>query len=222
MSVLRGLLLDNLGLKLTALVMALLVYLHVYTERPARMMFSFPIQITDLDSTLSIAGPAPAAVTAEMRGTGKQLIRLRLGEPVLKVSLAGVGRGHFERAIATEDLPVNFSEGLSVERMAGPRMLELQIDRKLRRHVPVAARVQGVPAEGAEVAGDVLVDPAFVVVVGPESEVAKIDSVKLAPVRIDSRRDTLRARAMPQSLPEWCSTDPAVVTVRVPIRHAGP
>ena len=75
---------------------------------------------------------------------------------------------------------------------------------------------------GPEVAGDVLVDPAFVVVVGPESEVAKIDSVKLAPVRIDSRRDTLRARAMPQSLPEWCSTDPVVVTVRVPIRHAGP
>ena len=37
MSLLRGLLFDNLGLKLTALLLALLVYLHVYTERPAHM-----------------------------------------------------------------------------------------------------------------------------------------------------------------------------------------
>src|SRR6266850_5663683 len=105
MSLLRGLLFDNLGLKLTALLLALLVYLHVYTERPAHMMFSFPIQISDLDSTLSLSGPVPSAVLAELRGTGKQLIRLRLGEPVLKISLAGVGRGRFERSLTSDDLP---------------------------------------------------------------------------------------------------------------------
>src|SRR5437016_5209707 len=129
MSLLRGLLFDNLGLKLTALLLALLVYLHVYTERPARMMFSFPLQITDLDSTLSLSGPVPSAVIAELRGTGKQLIRLRLGEPALKISLAGVGRGRFERSLTAEDLPISGSEGIEVERMVGPRMVEVQLDR---------------------------------------------------------------------------------------------
>ena len=34
MNLLRGLLFDNLGVKLIALVMAMLVYLNAYTERP--------------------------------------------------------------------------------------------------------------------------------------------------------------------------------------------
>ena len=38
MSVLRGWLFDNLGLKFTALLLALLVYLNVYTDRPTTML----------------------------------------------------------------------------------------------------------------------------------------------------------------------------------------
>ncbi len=38
MSVLRGLLFDNLGLKLAALLLAVLVYLNVYLDRPASMI----------------------------------------------------------------------------------------------------------------------------------------------------------------------------------------
>src|SRR6267378_3037754 len=219
MSLLRGLLFDNLGLKLTALLLALLVYLHVYTERPAHMMLSFPIQITDVDSTLSLLGPVPASVMAELRGTGKQLIRLRLGEPAIKVSLAGVGRGRFERAITADDLPLRMGDGVQVDRMAGPRTLELQLDRKLRRHLPVAPRVQGTPAAGAELSGDPGVQPSFVLVTGPETAVAKLDSVRLGSVHIDSRRDTVRVQVAPQGLPDWCVTDPPTVTVRVPIHR---
>ena len=45
MSLLRALLIDNLWLKLVALLLALLVYLNVYTDRPNRMMISFPIEV---------------------------------------------------------------------------------------------------------------------------------------------------------------------------------
>ena len=41
MGLLRGLLFDNLGLKLVALLLAVIVYLHVYTERPATMKSSW-------------------------------------------------------------------------------------------------------------------------------------------------------------------------------------
>jgi YbbR domain-containing protein len=220
MNLLRGLLFDNLGLKLTALLLALLVYLHVYTERPAHMMFSFPIQISDLDSTLSLSGPVPSAVLAELHGTGKQLIRLRLGEPVLKISLAGVTRGRFERSLTSEDLPLGLTEGVEVDRMVGPRMFEVQIDRRVRRRVPVAPRVLGVPAPGAASTGPPSAEPEFVTVNGPETAVAKLDSVRLGTVRIDGRRDTLRVPVSAQSLPDWCTTDPATVTVRVPIHRA--
>ena len=43
MNLLRGLLLENMGLKLVALLLAFVVYLHVYTERPAVMTVAFAL-----------------------------------------------------------------------------------------------------------------------------------------------------------------------------------
>ena len=215
MSLLRGLLFDNLGLKLTALLLAVLVYLHVYTERPAQMMFSFPIQLAEVDTTLSLSGPVPSAVVAEVRGTGKQLIRLRLAEPVLKVSLGGVARGRFERLITEADLPVSVADGIQIDHIVGPRTLALQLDRKIRRRLPVAARIEGAAAWGTPV-----VTPAVVIVTGPEIAVAAMDSVVLGVVRVDARHDTARAVVAPASLPDWTVSSPAEVTVRVPTRRS--
>ena len=215
MSLLRGLLFDNLGLKLTALLLAVLVYLHVYTERPAQMLFSFPIELADIDTTLSLSGPVPSAVVADVRGTGKQLIRLRLAEPVLKISLAGVSRGRFERSISEGDLPVNAGDGIQIERMVGPRTLAIQLDRKIRRRVPVAARI-----EGAGEWGPPELNPLFVTVIGPESAVSVLDSVVLGVVRVDGRRDTTRALVAPASLPDWCESEPGLIAVHVPLHRA--
>jgi YbbR domain-containing protein len=216
MEVLRGLLFDNLGLKLVALLLALVVYLNVYTDRPTTMTVSFPIQLNDIGDSLSLSGPVPGAVQAELRGTGKQLIRVRLSEPMLKISLAGVGRGRFERAVSAADLPVTASDGIEIERVIGPRMLQIQLDRKISRSVPVAPRVDG--TLGAGVSGKVVAIPDHVTVRGPEAVVSALDSVVLDRLRVDGRRDTVRARVSPEGLPDWCSTDPATVTVRVTLR----
>ena len=220
MNLIRGLLFDNLGLKLVALLLAVLVYLNVYTDRPATMTVSFPIQLTDVGDSLSLSGPVPAAVQAEVRGTGKQLIRLRLSEPMLKISLAGVGRGHFERAVASEDLPVTASDGVAIERVIGPRMLQLQIDRRITRRLPVAPRIEGLPGAGALSWDVVLVEPSHMKITGPETAVSALDSVVLGRVRIDGRRDTVRVQVGPDALPDWCIADPPAIAVIVPIHRA--
>jgi len=222
MSLLRALLFDNLGLKLVALLLALLVYLNVYTDRPNRMMISFPIEVDDLGDSLSLSGPVPAVVQAELKGTGKQLLKLRLTEPPLKISLAGAGPGHFQRTLAAGDLPLPPEESPEVERLVGPRMLEFQIERRVRRRVAVAARIEGVPAAGFAWHGELLADPESVLVTGPRSAVAGLDSVRLRPLSIAGRRDTVQARLEPDALPEWCSVDPEMVRVRVPLRRSGP
>ena len=219
MSTLRGLLFDNLGLKLIALLMAVLVYLNAYTERPAMLVVSFPIQLDGLADSLSLSGPLPAVVQAELRGTGKQLIRMRLTEPRLRVSVAGVGVGRFERAIAETDLPLTAGSGVTVERLIGPRLLQVQIDRKAQREVPIAARVDGAPAAGNEWDGEVILIPPSVHVTGPAKVLADLDSLDLPTVRIDGRRDTVRALLAPGAVPDWCTTDPALVRVLVPVKR---
>lgn len=217
MNVLRGLLLDNLGLKLVALLVAVLVYLNVFTDRPALMLVSFPLTFEELPDSLSLSGPAPGLVQAELRGTGKQLIRLRLTEPRVRISLAGVAAGRFERALGAEDLPLGDQEGIKVERLIGPRVVELQIEPKSERILPVRVAITGIPAAGFDTSGAVIASPAVVRVRGPRSAIAALDTIVLQPVRVDGRRDTLHAQSAPMTLPDWSSVDPALVNVTVPI-----
>lgn len=217
MNVLRGWLLDNLGIKLVALLLALLIYLNVYTDRPATLIVSFPIQIGDLADTLSLSGAVPSAVQAELRGTGKQLIRIRLTEPPVKISLAGVGAGHFERALTSADLPLPSDLEIQVERVVSPRTVELQVDRKRSRRLPVAARVEGLPAGGVVWTGGLDVEPSTVEVTGPEKDVAALDSVRLDPVRLSGKRDTVQVAVGAEALPDWCVMEPEQVMVSVPL-----
>ena len=221
MNVLRDLVFENLGLKLAALLLALVVYLNVYTDRPADMILSFPLQLEGLGDSLAIASPVPAAVQAELRGTGKQLLRLRLTEPPIKVSLVGVQPGRFARTLKVEDLPLPPGETIEVERLVGPTALQLQIERRVVRRLPVAARVEGYPAQGYIWTGAVIVRPGIVEVAGPQRAVGTLDSVRLRSVAITGRRDTVKAQETPEELPEGCSADPPMVRVLVPLKRGG-
>ncbi|HET7224299.1 MAG TPA: YbbR-like domain-containing protein [Candidatus Eisenbacteria bacterium] len=220
MSVLRGLLLENLGLKLAALLLAVLVYLNVYLDRPADMVLAFPVELDDLADTLALQHPAPASVMAELRGSGKQLLRLKLTEPTLKLSLAGQGPGRFHRAIVADDLPTGGPDGAHVTRLIGPATVDLDVERRVTRGVPVAARVVGTPAAGWSWPGAVRLQPARLDVSGPRSAFATLDSVRLQPVRITNQQDTVRVEVEPAGLPDGCTTQPASVRVVVPLARA--
>ena len=129
MHIFRGLLFDSLGLKFTALLLALLVYLNVYTDRTTTMLASFPVEYTELDDSLSLTGPVPSVVQAEVKGTGKQLIFMRVKEPRIKLSLAGARRGRLDRALALSDLPLPADGSVTVENLVGPRVVTLEIER---------------------------------------------------------------------------------------------
>ena len=221
MNFLRGWLFDNLGLKFTALLLALLVYLNVYTDRPTTMLVSFPIEYTELDDSLSLSGPVPSVVQAELKGTGKQLIFMRVKEPRMKLSLAGALRGRLDRALAPSDLPLPQEGGITVENLVGPRVVTLDIDRKAHRDIRVVPRVGGQPAAGYHWVGVALVDPPRVRVTGPEQVLLGLDSLVLAPVHVDGKRDTVSALVAPERLPDWCTADPALVDVRLMLARNG-
>lgn len=219
MSLLRGLLFENLGLKFVALLLSALVYFNARTDRPVAMTVSFPVALQDLPDSISLAGPAPPPVHAEIRGTGKQVIRLRIARPAINVSLAGVGPGHFERSLSPADLPL--PPGLEVGRMAGPRMLVLELDRKVHRRLPVASRIEWVQPAAQRNVERVVLEPANVMVSGPARIVGRLDSVSLVPVRLDGRRDTMRVDVWPAGLPPGCTVEPPAVRVTVVLRRAG-
>lgn len=219
MNLLRGWLFDNLGLKLTALLLAMLVYLNVYTDRPATMLLSFTLEYTGLSDSLTLSGPSPSVVQAELRGTGKRLIGLRVKEPRLQLSLLGARLGRYERSLSASDLPLPSDGSVTVENLIGPRVIEIEIDRKAHRDLPVSLQVEGRPATGFEWRGGARITPPTVRVTGPEKQLLALDTLRLAAVRVDGKRDTLRLALAPERLPDWCTVSPATVSVRLALER---
>jgi hypothetical protein len=179
------------------------------------MIVAFPLDVVDLADTLALLGPPHDVVRAELRGTGKQLLRIRLTEPRLKVSLAGVGAGHYERTVVADDLPLLADEPIEVQRLISPRVISLEVDVAMTRLLPVAPRVNGAPRAGWTWPGNLAADPPQVRVRGPRREVAALDSVRLLPVRLDGRSESVRASANVDSLPSGCVAEPREVALVV-------
>jgi len=217
LSLLRSLLFENLGVKLTALLLAALIYFNALTDRPARETVSFPIALQDLPDSLAIAGPVPREAQAEIHGLGKTVLRMKYFPPAITISLAGVRAGHFERSLNVADLPL--PPGLEVERLVGPRMVSLELDRRMLRRLPVASRIEWTQPAAARPVGRIVLEPAAVMVSGPARMVARLDTVDLGAVRLDGRRDTVRTEVAPQGLPEGCTAEPPLVRVTVVLGH---
>jgi hypothetical protein len=58
-------------------------------------------------------------------------------------------------------------------------------------------------------------------VTGPEQVVLGLDSLVLAPVHVEGKRDTLSALVAPERLPDWCTAEPAQVVVRLMLAKGG-
>jgi hypothetical protein len=95
----------------------------------------------------------------------------------------------------------------------------VDVDHRARREVPVAVRIEGSPAAGFAWRGVTIVLPPVVRVRGPRAALAHLDTLRLAPIRIDGRRDTVRVDAAIPTLPDWCVAEPPVVRVKVALQR---
>jgi hypothetical protein len=168
----RTILFENLGLQLASLLLALLVYAHVVTEQERESVVQIPIAAVGLADTLTSVGELPPRVAVKVRGKWKDLIRLGLTRPFLSIDLAAAKPGMFRTSITADDIsrraiPPELSRLVSVTEVLDPRSVDLAIEPKATRSLPVRARIVGTPAPGYVLDQDPEVQPESVTVMGP-------------------------------------------------------
>src|SRR5512147_196963 len=86
LSPLRGLS-HNLSIKIFALLLALAVYGHVQTEKEQEAEFRVPLRFVGIPEILTRRESAPRRAVIRIRGKGKQLLKLKLQPPEVRVGL---------------------------------------------------------------------------------------------------------------------------------------
>ena len=204
----RSILFENLGLKIASLLLAFLLYAHVVTDQERERVVNVAVAVVGLPDTLTVTGELPQRVQVKVRGKWKDLIRLDLTHPVLSLDLAASGPGPFRTSITGEDvqrraLSADLARLLTVTEVLEPRSVDLVIEAKDSRYVPVRARLIGQPSPGYRIEGAVRVEPDSVRVQGPTRALQEVDTLYTVPVDITGERERIQRQVgldLPPSL----------------------
>lgn len=223
----KDLLLHNLGLKLASLLLALLLYAHVVTDQQRESRLTIPLALTGLPDSLAVSGHVPSRVTVDVRGKWKDLIRLGLIGRQLTVDLAGVSPGRFQKSISADDvreraIPAELAKAVDVTDVIEPRTVDVLVEAKRRRSVPVVARLVGTPADGYELVGDPEVEPDSAIVAGPQSVVQNLDTLRTLPVDIAGERERIQRQVQLDTGASPIVVQPRRVLVTLRIARTAP
>jgi YbbR domain-containing protein len=178
----------HLGLKVLAIALATLLWLTVAGEHVVERALRVPLEIRDKPENLEIVGEAPGAVDVLVRGSAGLLGRLNAGDVVVVLDLSTARPGSRLFHLRLDQVRVPY--GVEVAQVV-PGTLALELEKSLRRRIPVVPALDGNPAPGFEI-GPITSEPANVEVVGPESRVRELSEATTEPVKVEGQSENVR------------------------------
>ncbi|PYS97053.1 MAG: hypothetical protein DMF50_02070 [Acidobacteria bacterium] len=210
---------QNLYLKLFSILLAIVCWFVVSGEEVSLKDFAVPLEYANLPRSLDLSG----------RVTDTVAVRLRAPEPILRAITEDrlAARIDLSRAVLGEQhIPLDASMikvpgGAEVVSLA-PDRVEVMIERRVGREVPVVAEFAGRPPKGYEIAGH-SIDPPTVTIEGPASEVARVSQATTGTIVLNGETSdyVVDARPIPdapQGSRVRVSSPGGAVRVRVEIR----
>ncbi len=210
-------LLENFWLKIVALIMGLLLWLHVATEKTYNHEVRLPLTEIVLEDSLTLVNTPPDSLSVMVSATGKQLLRQKWREYGLRVNATQYGTGRHTLSLS----PVNTSlaatgNPVTVEGIVTPTSLTLDIDRVGEARIPVQPNLVIEADEGFAVARQSDPEPPDVSVRGAVSLVRALRSVSTVQREISGVRNNLNL-TLPLVPPEGYGVSISPDSVRIEI-----
>src|SRR5882672_433822 len=176
-SLLKRTFVQNAGLKLISLLLAIGLWFVVSRSPVVEVVMKVPIEFRKVPDNLEIDSASFTEAQIRVRGPERLLNRLRATDVSAHVDLSTVVPG-----TRTFDLTSNVSVpyGLDVVQV-NPTQFQLSFDDRMVRSVDVHPRVTGNVAQGVRVAR-ITAEPPSVVITGPRRRVESVEAATTDPV----------------------------------------
>ena len=177
-----GVLFRNWPLKVGALALSTILWVYVAAEQPTSKFIDVVVEL-DLPPDLALARPAPQ-VRAAVTGPWREVTKLYDSPLTVHLAVpASAGPPLWQAVLVPSDIQVPHEARVTIQDVE-PRGIELDIDRVVRKDVPVAVRATVEPEAGFTLARSVAVTPATVRISGPRALVAAVDSFPTEAIEI--------------------------------------
>lgn len=179
----------NLGTKLLALAIALVVWFALSGQRRERISergYRIPLSLVNIPAQTMVASPLPGAVDVRVRGSFTALRQLEPEKLEAVIDLLDARPGERLYRLAPED--INVPPEVEIIALSPPE-IRVVLDSIAERFLPIVPALAGEPAAGSELV-DVTVDPRIARVIGPAAALAKMTGVGTDPVALGGRSAT--------------------------------
>ena len=145
----------NWYLKLISLGLAAMLWMFVATEASSEIGLEVPLEYRNIPPQLEITGDTTNMVQVRLRGSSNVIRDISPRDVSTTIDLSKMKSG--EKIIPLSPQNVQAPFGAEVVRV-NPSSVRFDLERTLRKTVPVVATIQGQPTDGFEL-GSVMVNP---------------------------------------------------------------
>jgi YbbR domain-containing protein len=184
----RKVFVENWGLKLVSLILALMLWVYVTSKGKTEMTLTVPLEFRNIPQGMAIVGEVAGTLEVRVQGQERDLRDISSGKKV-------TGILDLSRAVAGENLirisPDDISRParVAVTRIS-PFEVWVQLERLIRKTVRLKPRLRGAPADGYALAG-VSVKPPRITVEGPVDVLRELGSIDTMPIDIKGSRENI-------------------------------
>jgi YbbR domain-containing protein len=172
MNIVRRLFLNNIGLKLVSLALAVGLWANVARDPIAEVELRVPIEFHNLPTNLEVDSANFTEAQIRLRGPERLIHQLQNGDVRAELDLSAVNPG--ERTFDLTARHVHVPQDLEVVQII-PGQFHLSFDTRDVRIVEVRPRMTGSFASGMRVA-QVIADPPKVTISGPRRRVEAVEA----------------------------------------------
>lgn len=187
----RAWLLDNLGLKLLSLFLAVFLWAVVLGEQKVDVTVNIPLEF-NLPKNLVLVNEPPDSLEVHLRGPKTLVTSLASREVVLDSIPSKFVEG--ENSIAITRDVIRAPRGIEVVEVS-PHRIRVALEAVVEREVEVRPRLEGAPGEGF-VVKTVTSSPARVKLQGPRSELRRLTQVPTLPIRLEGQTTSFSTKVM--------------------------
>ncbi len=181
--------LSNISLKIGSVFIALLLWLHVVTERWVVETVSAPVKLEQLSAELVVVNDIQEEVRFQVRTKVKQLLLLNcFGNPFMRIDLSGANTGANTVELSEDLIVLPSWRPLEVVSIVGPKQISVETETRAEKMVPVKPVYKGTPLEG-NFMRRIEVIPDSIELVGGVSKLRGVREVLTDTIDITGRHD---------------------------------
>lgn len=182
----KKLLFENLGLKISAILLSIFLWFFVTSSGQSEMSFEVPIEFLNIPVDFRVVSASTKTVNVTIRGQERLMKNVRTSDIRVFVDIGSAKKGEGIYYINKDDIKLPFA--MSVINIK-PSSLKLKLDETVTKTIIIKPYITGLPEKGFFISS-IAIEPESVIIRGLKSELRKINNLMTEALDITGLHET--------------------------------